>query len=102
MLCNVGINCYQNARKKSTEVQLCHEAGRFDPRLIVSESDTALSMFKQVLTKLVDTKRRTTEQADVILTKNKKFVSEMKQFHHENLLVSSLERSDWMLSSIMY
>ena len=53
-----------------------------DPRLIVAEPDTAVKMFKQVLTNLVDTKWGTTEQADGILTQYKKFVSEMKQFHH--------------------
>ena len=35
-----------------------------DPRLIIVEPDTAVKMYKQVLTKLVDTKWRTTEQAD--------------------------------------
>ena len=54
-----------------------------DPRLIVAESDTAVKMFKQILTKLVDTKGRTTEQANGILTQYEKFVSEMKKFHHE-------------------
>ena len=39
-----------------------------DPRFIVTEQDTTVNMFKQVLTKLVDTKWRTTEQADGILT----------------------------------
>ena len=48
--CAMLANCYQNTRKKSTEVQLCQEAG------IVAEPDTAVKMFKQVLTKLVDTK----------------------------------------------
>ena len=36
-------------------------------RLIVAEQDTAVKIFKQVLTKLIDTKWRTTEQADGIL-----------------------------------
>ena len=38
-----------------------------DP-MIVAEPDTAVKIFKYVLTKLVDTKWRTTEQADSILT----------------------------------
>ena len=42
-----------------------------------------MKIFKQVLTKLVDTNWRTTEQADGILTQYKKCVSEMKQFYHE-------------------
>ena len=52
-----------------------------DPRLIVT--DTAVKIFKQVLTKLVDTKWRTTEQANDILTQYKKSVSEMKEFYHK-------------------
>ena len=39
-----------------------------DLRLIVTEPDTGAKMFKQVLTKLVDTKWRTIEQTDGILT----------------------------------
>ena len=35
-----------------------------------------------MLTKFVNTKGRTTEQAEGILTQYKKFVSQMKQFHH--------------------
>ena len=65
-----------------------------DPRLIVGEPDTAVKMFKHVLTKVVETKWRTTEQADGILTPYKKFVSEMKQFHLKNFLVASLEMRD--------
>ena len=39
-----------------------------DPRLIVAEPDTAVKMFKQVVTKLVNTKLGKAEQADGILT----------------------------------
>ena len=46
MLYSVGKNGYQNTRKKSTEVQLCQEAGKLYPRLIIVEPDTALKMFK--------------------------------------------------------
>ena len=52
-----------------------------DPRLIVA--NTVANIFKQVFTKFDDMKWRTTEQADGILTQYKKFVSDMKQFHHE-------------------
>ena len=59
------------------------ELESLDPRLIATEPDTAVKMFKQVLTRLVDTNWRTTEMANGILTQYKKFVSEIKQFHHE-------------------
>ena len=39
-----------------------------DPSLIVGEPDTTVKMFKQVLTKLVDTKWRKPEHADGLLT----------------------------------
>ena len=64
------------------------------PRLIVAEPGTAVKMFKQVLTKLVDTKWRTTTQADGILTQYKTFFSNMKQSHEIGF--------DWMFSSVMY
>ena len=83
MPCNVGNNCYQNTRKKFTEVQHCQEARKLNPRLIVVEPDTTVKMFKQVLTKLVDEKWSTAEQTDGILIQYKKYMSEMKQFHYE-------------------
>ena len=55
-----------------------------NPQVIVAEPDTAVRMFKQVLTKLFDTKWRTTKQVDGILTEYKSFVSDMKQFHCEH------------------
>ena len=54
-----------------------------DPRLIVTEPDTAVKISEQVLTKHVDTKWRRAIQADGILAQYKKFLSEMKQCHHE-------------------
>ena len=42
MLWNVGNNCYQNTRKRSTEVHLAS----IDPRLKVAEPGTAVKMFK--------------------------------------------------------
>ena len=52
-----------------------------DPRLIAREPDRAVAMFREVLTKLVDKKWRTPEQADDIWMQYKKLVSEVKQFH---------------------
>ena len=46
---------------------IVRKVASLDLRLIFAEPDTAVKMFKQVLTKLVDTKWRTTEQADGVL-----------------------------------
>ena len=54
-----------------------------DPRLIAAEPDRAVAMFREVLTKLVDKKWRTPEQADDIWMQYKKLVSEVKQFHKD-------------------
>ena len=40
-------------------------------------------MFREVLTKLVDKKWRTPEQADDVWMQYKKLVSEVKQFHKD-------------------
>ena len=70
--------------------------------LIVAELDTAVNMFKQVLIKLVDTKWRTTDHAYGILTQYKKFVSEMKQFHHEKFAGFNFEdRLDAFLYDVL-
>ena len=55
-----------------------------DPRLIAAGPDRAVAMFREVLTKLVDKKWRTSEQADDIWLQYKKLVSEVKQFHKDN------------------
>ena len=64
-------------KRSPLKYSFARELASLDPRLIVVEPDT------WVLTKIVDTEGRTTEQADGILTQYKKFLSEMKQFYHE-------------------
>ena len=54
-----------------------------DPRLIATEPDRAVEMFREVLTKLVDKKWRTAEQADQVWMQYKKLVSEVKQYHKD-------------------
>ena len=54
-----------------------------DPRWIAAEPDRAVTMFREVLTKLVDKKWGTHEQADDIWMQYKKQVSEVKQFHKD-------------------
>ena len=73
-----------------------------DPRLIVVEPDTAVKMMNQVLTKLVDMKWRTSVQIDGILTQYKIFVSELKQFHHEQFAAFRFGEDRKMLSSVVY
>ena len=55
---------------------------RLDPRLIAAEPGRAVAMFREVLTKLVDKKWRTSEQAEHIWMQYKKLVSEVKQFQN--------------------
>ena len=54
-----------------------------DPRLIATEPDRAIEMFREVLTKLVDKKWRTAEQADQVWIQYKKLVLEVKQYHKD-------------------
>ena len=54
-----------------------------DPRLIPAEPNRAVTMFREVLAKLVDKKWRIFEQADDILMQYKKLVSEVKKFHKD-------------------
>ena len=64
-----------------------------DPRLVISESEKVEKMFKEVLTKLADTKWIKNEQADCIWIQCKKFVSDAKQFHHDKFSSFSLEEN---------
>ena len=63
------VNSYrhQNTEKKPTKYNFSRKLEIVDP-LIVAELYCVVKMFKQVLSKLVDTKWRTAEQADGILT----------------------------------
>ena len=87
MLCNAGSYCYQNTGKKPSEVQFARKLICLYPRLIAAEPDRAVAMFREVLTKFVDKKWRTPEQADDIWMKYKKLVSEVKQFHKDKFPV---------------
>ena len=51
--------------------------------MIVAKPDTSVKKFKHVLTKLVESKWKTSTEADDILSNYKKFVSEANQYHHD-------------------
>ena len=44
--------------------------------------EIAVKMFQQVLNKLIEEKWKTSQQADAKLTQYKKFISEVKKYHH--------------------
>ena len=72
----------------------------WDPCLVISESEKVEKMFKEVLTKLVDTKWIKNEQADCIWIQYKKFVSDAKLFHQTNFQDFHLKKIDWMHSTL--
>ena len=64
-----------------------------DPWLVISESEKVQKMFKEVLKKLVEAKWMKSEQADCIWMQYKKFVSDAKQFHHDEFSSFLLEEN---------
>ena len=66
MLCNVGSYCSRIQERSPLKYSFARKLLSLDPRLIATELDRAVAMFREVLTKLVDKKWRTPEEADDI------------------------------------
>ena len=52
-----------------------------DPRVMVSNRDQAVKMFQEVLQRLIETRWKTSEEADTVLDEYRKLVSDAKRCH---------------------
>ena len=52
-----------------------------DPRVMVSNPDQAVKMFQEVLQRLIETRWKTSEEADTVLAEYRKLVSDAKRYH---------------------
>ena len=52
-----------------------------DPRVMVSNPDQAIKMFQEVLQRLIETRWKTSEEADTVLAEYRKLVSDAKRYH---------------------
>ena len=52
-----------------------------DPRVMVSNPDQAVKMFQEVLQRLIETRWKTSEEADTVLAEYRKLVSDTKRYH---------------------
>ena len=55
--------------------------GSLDPRVMVSNPDQAIKMFQEVLQRLIETRWKTSEEADTVLAEYRKLVSDAKRYH---------------------
>ena len=52
-----------------------------DPRVMVSNPDQTVKMFQEVLQRLIETRWKTSEEADTVLAEYRKLVSDAKRYH---------------------
>ena len=52
-----------------------------DPRVMVLNPDQAIKMFQEVLQRLIETRWKTSEEADTVLAEYRKLVSDAKRYH---------------------
>ena len=52
-----------------------------DPRVMVSNPDQGIKMFQEVLQRLIETRWKTSEEADTVLAEYRKLVSDAKRYH---------------------
>ena len=73
-----------------------------DPRVMVSNPDQAIKMFQEVLQRLIETRWKTSEEADTVLAEYRKLVSDAKRYHLDNFHHLRLQLTDWILSCLKY
>ena len=52
---------------------------------MVSNPDQTIKMFQEVLQRLIETRRKTSEEADTVLAEYRKLVSDAKRYHLDNI-----------------
>ena len=57
------------------------ELASLDPRVMVSNPDQAIKMFQEVLQSLIETRWKTSEEADTVLAEYKKLASDAMRYH---------------------
>ena len=60
---------------------LARKLASLDPRVMVPNPDQAIKMFQEVLQRLIDTRWKTSEEADTVLAEYRKLVSDAKRYH---------------------
>ena len=71
-----------------------------DPRVMVSNPDQAIKMFQEVLQRLIETRWKTSEEADTVLAEYRKLVSDAKRYHLDKF--SSLNITTDRSGSILF
>ena len=71
-----------------------------DPRVMVSNPDQAIKMFQEVLQRLIETRWKTSEEADTVLAEHRKLISDAKRYHPDKL--SSFKITTDRLDSFLF
>ena len=74
-----------------------------DPRVMVSNPDQAIKMFQEVLQRLIETRWKTSEEADTVLVEYRKLVSDAKRYHLDKFSSFKIttDRSDSFLFEVL-
>ena len=71
-----------------------------DPRVMVSNPDQAVKMFQEVLQRLIETRWKTSEEANTVLAEYRKLVSDAKRYHLDKF--SSFKITSDRLDSFLF
>ena len=69
---------------------------------MVLNPDQAIKMFQEVVQRLIETRWKTSEEADTVLAEYRKLVSDAKRYHLDNFHHLRLQLTDWILSCLKY
>ena len=74
-----------------------------DPRVLVSNPDQAIKMFQEVLQRLIETRWKTSEEADIVLAEYRKLVSDAKRYHLDKFSSFKIttDRLDYSLFEVL-
>ena len=83
---------------------LARRLSSLDPRVMVSNQEKATKMFQQVLQRLIETRWKTSEEADTVLAQYRKLASEAKKYHLDNFSSFRIatDRLDSFLFAILH
>ena len=82
---------------------LARKLASLDPRVMVSNQDTAIKMFEQVLQRLIESRWKTSEEADTVMAEYRKLVFDAKKYHLEQFSSFNVgeDRLDSFLAEVL-
>ena len=89
--------------RRPLKYNVARKLASLGPRVMVSNPDQAIKVFQEVLQRLIETRWKTSEEADTVLAEYRNLVSDAKRYHLDKFSSFKIttDRLDSFLSEVL-